>query len=181
MKAFCLASTRSGVLLTTVSMKAQWIISTCLSFGLLLGAVPGVGHALPQGCMLKMTLTVKDTQDGFAGTTGTIWTIKPDCTFQVSRIFGQHVAEPHLQGTLTPEQQTQLSKILAKAAELPPQLGQGTPVNARRITLEYDGKVSVLSMSPGDRDRSAIRAGSPHDPARRLLEVTEAVQDMLGS
>jgi hypothetical protein len=133
--------------------------------------------------MLTMLLTVKDTQDGFAGTTGTVWTIEPDCTFHVSRLFSQHVAEPHLQGSLTPEQQARLSAILAKAtaAELPAQMGETPSVNARRITLEYGGKISVLSMGPGDRDMDALRAGGPLDPARQLLEVADAVKDMLGN
>ena len=174
-----------SVLFATLDMQSQCIVGVCLSFNLILGtvAIPGGRHALANGCMLKMTLTVKDTQDGFAGTTGTVWTIGPDCTCRVSRLFGQHVAEPHLQGSLTPERQARLSAILAKAAaaELPAQMGETTPVNARRITLEYGGKVSVLSMGPGDRDMDALRAGGPLDPARRLLEVVDAVKDMLGS
>jgi hypothetical protein len=166
-------------------MKNHSIVSVCLSIGLILGmiVVPGVWHVAANSCTLKMTLTVKDTQDGFAGTTGTVWTIEPDCTFRVSRIFNQNVAEPHVKGHLTPEQQARLSEVLAKdaPAELPVQIGEASAVNARRITLEYDGKVSALSMGPGDRDIGAIRAGDPLDPARRLLEVAEAVKNMLGS
>jgi hypothetical protein len=164
---------------------SQCIIGMYLAFSLILGtvAMPSGRYAQAHGCMLEMTLTVKDTQDGFAGTTGTVWTIDPDCTFRVSRLFGQHVAEPHLRGSLTPEQQARLSAILAKAAvaELPAQMGETPSVNARRITLEYGGKLSVLSMRPGDRDMDALRAGDPLDPARRLLEVADAVQDMLGN
>jgi hypothetical protein len=174
-----------SVLSAILEMKPQCIVSVCLSFSLILGtvALPSGRRVLANGCMLKTTLTVKDTQDGFAGTTGTVWTIGSDCTFRVSRLFGQHVAEPHLQGSLTPEQQARLSAILAKAteAELPAQMGETPPVNPRRITLEYGGKVSVLSMRPGDRDMDALRAGGPLDPVRRLLEVADAVQDMLGS
>jgi hypothetical protein len=164
---------------------SRYIVGMCLSFSLLMGtvAMPSGRHAQAHGCMLKTTLTVKDTQDGFAGTTGTVWTISPDCTFRVSRLFGQHVAEPHLRGSLTPEQQARLSAILAKAAaaELPAQMGEAPSVNVRRITLEYGGTISVLSMGPGDRDMDALRAGGPLDPARRLLEVADVVQDMLGN
>src|SRR5262249_24120549 len=166
-------------------MRPQRIVRVCLSFGLILGmvAVPGVWDTFANDCPLKMTLTVKDTQDGFAGTTGTVWTIEPDCTFCVSRIFNQNVAEPHLKGHLTPEQQARLSEVLAKdaPAELPAQIGEASSVNARRITLEYGGKVSILTMAAGDRDMGAIRTGDPLLPARRLLEVAEAVKDMLGS
>ena len=161
------------------------IVGMCLSFSLLLGtvAMPSGRHAQANECTLKMILTVKDTQDGFAGTTGTVWTIGTDCIFRVSRLLGQYVAEPHLRGSLTPEQQARLSAILARvaAAELPAQMGEMLSVNARRITLEYGGKISVLSMGPGDRDMDALRAGGPLDPARRLLEVADAVQDMLGN
>ena len=174
-----------SVLSATRGMASQRIAGVCLSFSLSLGMVAmlGGGSALAKGCMLTMTLSVKDTQDGFAGTTGTIWTIEPDCTFRVSRLFGQHVAEPHLQGSLTPEHQARLSAILANTAvaELPAQMGETPAVNARRIAVEYGGKVAVLSMGPGERDRDALRAGGPRDPARRLLEVAEAVKDMLGS
>jgi len=161
------------------------IVGVCLSFGLILGivAIQDGWYALANGCMLKMTLTVKDTQDGFAGTTGTVWTIEPDCTFRVSRLIGPHVAEPHLKGTLTPEQQARLSAVLAQtaASELPTRMGDAPQVNARRITLHYGGKDAVLSLGAGDRDLDAIRAGDPRDPARRLLEVADTVQDMLGS
>jgi hypothetical protein len=168
-----------------LGMTSQCIVGMCLAFDLLVGTVALTGgrHALANGCMLKMPLTVKDTQDGFAGTTGTVWTIELDCTFRISRLFGQHVAEPHRWGSLTPEQQARLSAILAKAAvaELPAQMGETTRVNARRLTAEYDGKVSVLSLSPGDRDIDAIRTSGPRDPARRLLEVVDAVEEILGN
>ena len=165
--------------------RSQCLVGLWLSCSLIVGtgAMPSGRHAQAHGCMLTMLLTVKDTQDGFAGTTGTVWTIEPDCTFRVSRLFSQHVAEPHLQGSLTPEQQARLSAILAKAtaAELPAQMGETPSVNARRITLEYGGKIAVLSMGPGDRDMEALRAGGPLDPARRLLEVANAVKDMLAN
>jgi len=166
-------------------MTSQCIVGICLAFGLLVGtvAMPGGWHALANGCMLKMPLTVKDTQDGFAGTTGTVWMIELDCTFRISRLFGQQVAEPHRWGSLTPAQQARLSAILAKVAvpELPAQMGETTRVNAHRITAEYDGKVSVLSLSPGDRDIDAIRTSGPRDPARRLLAVVDAVEEILGN
>src|SRR5215813_5471205 len=128
-----------SILSATRGMASQRIAWVCLSVSLILGmvAMPGGWYALANGCMLKMTLTVKDTQDGFAGTTGTIWTIEPDCTFRVSRLFGQHVAEPHLKGTLTPEQQARLSAVLAQtaASQLPAQMGETPSVNARRMVL----------------------------------------------
>jgi hypothetical protein len=173
------------ILSAMLGMMSQCIVGVCLAFGLLVGtvAMPGGWHALAKTCMLTRPLTVKDTQDGFAGTTGTVWAIGPDCTFRVSRLFGQQVAAPHRKGRLTSEQQARLAAILAKAAvaELPAHMGQATLVNARRFTLEYDGTVSVLSLAPGAREVDAIRASDPRAPAQRLLEVADAVQAMLGS
>jgi hypothetical protein len=166
-------------------MKSRRMVGAWLWFSVILGmvSISACWRAEANSCTLKMTLIVKDTQEGFAGTTGTVWTITPNCMFQVSRLFGQNLAEPHLKGTLTSEQQVQLSELLAKnlVAELPAQVGEASPVNARRITLEYGDKVSVLSMGPGDRDTSAIRSASPLEPSRRLLEVADGIEKMLGS
>src|SRR5262249_48357267 len=64
----------NSVLSATRGMASQRIAGMCLSCSLLVGMVAmlGGGSALATGCMLTMTLIVKDTQDGFAGTTGTI-------------------------------------------------------------------------------------------------------------
>src|SRR3954447_2642976 len=98
-------------------------------------------------CPAKPMLTIKDAQDGFAGKTGTIWTIKPDCSYEVSRFRGAEVSPPHLKGRLTPEQQSQLAGALAGAAveTLPAQIGEPAPVNSRQISIDYGGKTAVLN------------------------------------
>src|SRR5437868_3790332 len=73
-------------------------------------------HAHAADCPAKPMLTVKDSQDGFAGKTGTSWTIKSDCSFEVSRFRGEQVSPPHLKGQLTPEQQSRLAAVLSAAA-----------------------------------------------------------------
>jgi hypothetical protein len=60
-------------------------------------------------------------------------------------------------------------------------MGETPPVNTRHITLEYGGKISVLTLRPGDRDMDVLRAGGPLDPAQRLLKVADAVRDIVGS
>src|SRR5690348_3372092 len=99
-------------------MSPKLIMSVCLFFGLIFGMVgaQGVWDSFASDYQLEMTLTVKDMQDGFAGTTGTVWTIKPDCTFRVSRLLNQKVTEPYREGRLTPEQRARLSEILTKGA-----------------------------------------------------------------
>ncbi len=43
---------------------------------------------MAQECPLSAALTLKDTQYGFAGATGTVWTIEPDFTFMIARHIG---------------------------------------------------------------------------------------------
>jgi hypothetical protein len=40
---------------------------------------------MAEECPLSAPLVLKDTQSGFAGETGDVWTIAPDCSFTVAR------------------------------------------------------------------------------------------------
>jgi hypothetical protein len=135
---------------------------------------------MAQECPLSAPLTIKDTQSGFAGETGSVWTIAPDCSYTVARQIGLQTLDPHRQGRLTPEQQAQLKELLVRlaAAGLPKQLGAETQVNARRISLSYDGKDSVLTLAPGAGDLNAVRAAAGNDAARALLDLADQVKGM---
>ena len=135
---------------------------------------------MAQECPLSAPLTIKDTQSGFAGETGTVWTIAPDCSYTVARQIGLQTVDPHKRGRLTQEQQAQLKKLLDRvtAAALPKELGAETQVNARRITLSYDGKDSTLTLAPGATDVSAIRAAAGNAAAGALLDLADQVRGM---
>jgi hypothetical protein len=135
---------------------------------------------MAQECPLSTPLTVKDTQNGFAGETGTVWTIAPDCSYTVARQIGLKTLDPDRHGRLTPEQQARLKELLDRmpAAGLPRQLGSGRQLNARRITLSYEGKESVLTLPPGGGDLSALRAVADKDPAGALLELADQIKGM---
>jgi hypothetical protein len=151
--------------------------------GLVVAGLLISGVTLAQECSLTAPLTLKDTQDGFAGQTGTVWTIAPDCSFTVARQLGQKIGDPYKQGRLTPEQQAQLKELLDRMAlaNLPERLGGGPQVNARRITVSYGEKVSRLTLAPGGGDLSALRAASGDDPAGRMLELADTLKGMTGS
>jgi hypothetical protein len=138
---------------------------------------------LAQECPLTTPLTIKDTQDGFAGQTGTVWTVAPDCSFTVARQIGTKITDPIRQGRLTPPQEALLKEQLARTqvAEMPAQFGSGPQVNARRITLSYGGKVSVLVLPAGGGELRALRAAAGDDLAGRLLELAESVNGMTGT
>src|SRR5215472_6380555 len=133
-------------------------------------------------CPLSAPLVLKDTQSGFAGETGNVWTIAPDCSFTVARQIGINVFGPDKQGQLTAQQRTQLKELLDRmtATALPAQLG-GPQVNARRITLAYGGKQSVLTLPPGGGDLASLRAAAGDDPTRLMLDLADNMKSMTGS
>lgn len=136
-------------------------------------------HAYAANCPARQMLTIRDSQDGFAGKTGTVWTIRPDCSYEVARFRGDEVSPPHLKGQLTPEQQTQLATALSAAAveTLPAHIGDPPPVNAHQISIDYGGKTTVLNLGMGG-DVAAQEKSS--DAARRVAEISRAVRDVTG-
>jgi hypothetical protein len=148
-------------------------------------ALPGFlisGTNMAQESSLSAPLVLEDIQGGFAGETGRIWTIAPDGSYTVARQIGLKVLEPDKQGWLTPEQRARLKVSLDRmaAVALPQQLGGGPQVNARRITLSYGGKQSVLSLPPGGGDPSAHSAAGD-DSTRLILELADDLRAMTGS
>jgi hypothetical protein len=138
---------------------------------------------MAQECPLSAPLTLTDIQAGFAGETGTVWTITPECSFTVARQIGLKVLDPHKQGRLTAEQQSRLKDLLngVAAAPLPKQTGGAPHVNGRRITLSYGSQQSILALPPGGGDVGALRAAAGDGPAGRMLVLADTLKGMTGS
>jgi hypothetical protein len=159
------------------------LVSKVAGVSLAIGGIFLSETVLAQECPLTAPLVLKDTQDGFAGQTGTVWTIGPSCEFAVAKQIGPKVNEPYRQGRLTPQQQTQLKEVLTRTAleNIPEKLDHGGPqVNARRVTISYGGKVSELTLAPSGGDLSTLRATVGNGPAGRLLELAETLKGMTG-
>ena len=137
---------------------------------------------MAEECPLSAPLVLKDIQSGFAGETGNVWTIAPDCSFTVARQVGLSVLPPHKQGQLTAQQRSHLKEFMDRmtATVLPGQFGSGPQVNARRITLDYGGKQSVLSLPPGGGDLGALRAAAGDDATRLMLDLADGLKSMAG-
>ena len=154
-----------------------------MRFGLALSGLLISVRIMAQECPLSAPLTVKDTQDGFAGETGTVWTVAPDCSYTVARQIGLKILEPERRGQLTPEQQAQLKELLDRvlSAGMPQRLGGAPQVNARRIAVSYGDKESVLSLVPGGGDPGALHAAAGDHPAGALLELADQIKSMTAS
>jgi hypothetical protein len=137
---------------------------------------------MAEECPLSAPLVLKDTQSGFAGETGNVWTIAPDCSFTVARQIGLNVLEPHKKGQLTPQQRLQLKQMMDRmtATTLPEELGGGPQVNARRVTLSYRGKQSVLTLPPGGGDLGTLRAAAGDEATRLMLDLANNLKTMTG-
>ena len=137
---------------------------------------------MAEECPLSAPLVLRDTQSGVAGETGNVWTIAPDCSFTVARQIGLNVLQPHRQGQLTAQQRLQLKQMMDRmtATALPEQLGSGPQLNARRITLAYGGKQSVLTLPPGGGDLGALRAAAGDDSTRLMLDLANDLKSMAG-
>jgi hypothetical protein len=159
------------------------LAATALRVGL---ALPGFlisGTNMAQESSQSAPLVLKDVQGGFAGETGRVWTISPDGGYTVARQIGLTELEPDQQGRLTPEQWAELKTLLDRLAVmvLPRQLGGAPQVNARRITLSYGGRQSVLNLPPSGGDASASRTAAGNDPTSLILKLADDLKAMTGS
>jgi hypothetical protein len=158
------------------SAGALWLFST-------LSALFISVTIMAQECPLSAPLTIKDTQSGFAGETGMVWTIAPDCTYTVARQIGLQVLAPEKHGRLTPEQQSQLKELLDRmpSTGMPTELGGQPQANARRITLSYGKTASTLTLAPGAGGSGPPSAARGTDPAATLLELADRIKAMTAS
>ena len=139
--------------------------------------------AISADCNGNAMLTLRESQGGFVGKTGTVWTINSDCSFTVSRFVNDQTSEPQKRGQLTPAQASSLSKLLSdtSAAQIPPQIGDPAPVNPHQITLTHDSKTSVLNLASGATDVTILNTAGAASPERRMIEILHAVKKLTGT
>ncbi len=159
-------------------MRQTSAFRTASVVALLLALFPFADAMAAQDCPMISSLTIKDTQDGVAGQTGTVWTITPVCGFTVSRQLGTQTTSPHREGRLTEQQIARLGALLSRIEELhlPRQFGPGPIVNARRIIFLYGETQATLLLPPGAPPPDVEK----FEPAGRLLELARAVREVLG-
>ena len=174
-------STSSGTRRTIGPLSCPRLTAAAAGIGLLLVGLFVSGKVMAEECPLSAPLVLKDLQSGVAGETGNVWTIAPDCRFTVARQIGLSVLQPHKQGQLTAHQRLQLKEMMDRmtATALPDQLG-GPQVNARRITLAYGGKQSVLTLPPGGGDLKSLRAAAGDESTRLMLDLADNLKSMAG-
>lgn len=126
---------------------------------------------------LAQQLKVVELQGGFAGYTGTQFTIAPDGSWSSDSIFNQKVT-PKDKGKLSPKELAKLAGLLEKyeLAKLPAESGKQPGANPRTITLEFGKqKASLVGQTPPKLD--------PKKPTgtveSRFAGITEGVTGIL--
>jgi len=135
--------------------------------------------------VLRDTLVLRDSQGGFAGTSGTIWAIEPSGVWRESLFLNERTHPPHREGHLTKDQLERLAAVLAKMEllSLPRQMGRNVEVNPRTFTVVLGGHKSILVLNPGESISSLVASeerGIPRKQWRRFAAIVQAILDATG-
>lgn len=122
---------------------------------------------------LSAEFTFRDTQGGFAGFTGESYSVKPDGSWTVTRVFNQRKFEPHAKGKLSQKRLKELGELLRenKVLELPKQIGSKARANPLLITITFGRKQCICALPAGLKDPAKLPEGKLRDVGRRILAV----------
>ena len=131
----------------------KWIVLiafTLLFAGTTQTALPRDKFLTKEG-RLTATLTLKDGQGGFAGFTGSIWTVRPDGSWDRKRFINRTMRKPNQQGKLTAKQLQSLADVLAHSQvdNLPPKMGKFGRANPHVVTLTWGKHQCVWTLPTG--------------------------------
>jgi hypothetical protein len=138
---------------------------------------------LAEDGQLRAQLELKDAQDGFAGISGTMWTIERDGTVKAARFVNARVDPPRRVGQLTKDDLAKLAEVLSAQgfSGLAPELGREQKVNARRITVTFGGKSSTWVLPPGQDpvEAAAAQGDKAGSAEKRFLAIEQAVRKLV--
>jgi hypothetical protein len=143
--------------------------SSSLAALVLVGMMAGAGHGGDLSTYLgekegrkalKEPLILREEQGGYAGITGTVWTIEPSGQWRVARFSPNKDGTERLStlrtGTLSPADLESLARTLdaQDLMGLPETTGPKAKVNPHRITLKFGRKTATLEGVPPRRNLS---------------------------
>ncbi|MDP7011809.1 MAG: hypothetical protein QF685_10545 [Verrucomicrobiota bacterium] len=100
---------------------------------------------------LSALLTLKDSQGGFVGTNGLIWTVHPDGSWDRKRFINRTIRKADMQGKLSAKELQALADVLAHAQvdKLPSKIGKFRGANPHVVTLSWGKHQCVWTLPPG--------------------------------
>lgn len=130
---------------------------------------------------LRAPLGFRDSQEGFAGVSGEIWTIGAGGHFSIARFLNERTDAPYWGRDLTPIELERVAKVLAanNFLALPDSFGGESKVNSRLLTLTFGKKKSILALAAGEgvTEESSPPASDPQTPAwHNFVSIVRAIR-----
>lgn len=127
---------------------------------------------------LTAVLKLQDGQMGFAGTTGTSWTIECDGQWKQCSVFNEK-EEPQCSGKLDKKQLEALAAVLTehKMKKLPDSFGKQVDVNPKVYTLSFGDKKSELTLDGGE-ELAGAKGVKDAEALKRYAAIVDCVKGM---
>ncbi len=157
------------------SMSSRWLLLITL-FGLITNGACATQTEMNDHRELRSTLTLRETQSGFAGVRTTNSIIEPDGRFCRTSDLNGKLKLKTLSGRLDEGELARLAETLAEnnVETLPEEYGRARSINPRTIVLSFKGRQSVFHLSPSF-PRRQILPGDPATPLARIAVIRQAV------
>lgn len=132
----------------------------------------------------RKDLEVRLTQSGFAGESGSLWTIEPSGRWSRQEIAGGEVqpVEGQSTGVLDSRQMDRLLEVLRQNdfETLPDKVGSNARANPRRLTISWGEKRVEIVTSAGVDPTAAPPAESSDGerPESRAAAIARTVQEL---
>ncbi len=127
---------------------------------------------------LQHPIVLRDSQSGFAGNSGTIWTIEANGAWRSQTFLNANVRMPEHEGRFTKEQLATLARHLAQRdlLGLPDSIGVSPNVNPHTISVSFGKKECRRSMIGGGA-LSKVDVKNAKSPEQRFAAVVRLLQN----
>lgn len=133
---------------------------------------------------LAAKLELRDSQDGFAGTTGILYSIEADGRFTLAHFVNEKIQPPARRGSLDPAALKALASVLEaqRLRELPVQIGEPPAVNPRRLVIQHGNTRTTLLLQAGADIATTLNAHEKtrESPTYRFLIVAQTILRVVG-
>ncbi len=136
-----------------------------------------INDFLAQDGRLQQKLELRDSQSGFVGLSGQVWTVEPSGRWNVARFINEQVQEPHFSGQLTYGQLNGLAGVLAAQdfIKLPNRFGRELNVNPRTLTIRFGTTEKLLILNAGENLETTSPELSQSPDFRRFRAIFESI------
>lgn len=165
------------ILLNTAMLPTRrWLLSGLLMALTMTAMAAGVEPYLTPDGRLRAELELRESQSGFAGVTGTVWTVEPGGCWSRAAFLNDRVRPPEQRGRLSGKLLAELAGLLRDHgfAALPTQTGVPPPVNPHTRSIRFGDSVRKLVLPP-----PSVKEGTVGETALRFQSLFDALLDLL--